>query len=81
MNEKAAKLMKDARAALDAKYYDNGYSLFKEALEIYNTEDTTAADRCNEELESAQAKYKRCIYKPKQWPKEWNHLRLNTERR
>ena len=64
MNEKAAKLMDEARAALDAQYYDNGYSLFKEALEIYKNEDTSEADLCNEELESAQAKYKRCAPLP-----------------
>ena len=65
MSDNSEKLLKDARSALDAKYYDDGYSLFKQAIELLKKEnDTAAADKCSEELEESKKKYKTCAPLP-----------------
>ena len=61
MNEKANQLMSEAQDALKAKYYDKGFALFKQAIEIYkNNQDTEAANHCEATLQEVIEKYRRC---------------------
>jgi predicted TIM-barrel fold metal-dependent hydrolase len=61
MNEKANQLLSDAQDALEAKYYDKGFALFKQAIEIYkNNQDTEAANHCEATLQDVMEKYRTC---------------------
>jgi len=65
MKKDAEKLLQEARSALDAKYYSDGYALFKQAIDVLKNQDDSAdADRCTEELEEAKKKYKTCAPLP-----------------
>ncbi len=65
MKEKAEQLLKDARAALAAGYFDQGYALFKQAIDLYDqAADQVAAERCKGELNDARQKHLACAPLP-----------------
>ena len=61
MNEKANQLLSDAQDALKARYYDKGFALFKQAIEIYkNNQDTETAGQYEANLQTEMEKYRSC---------------------
>jgi predicted TIM-barrel fold metal-dependent hydrolase len=61
MNEKADKLLVEAQSALAARYYEQGYQLFRQAVDLYKqADDPAGAGRCEKELKEAQQKYQAC---------------------
>jgi len=65
MEQKAEKLLNEAKVALQAKYCDDAYKLFQEAIEIYKrTEKLNLAASCAEELEKARTEHKNCAPLP-----------------
>lgn len=65
MEQQAEKLMSGAGEALKARYYDESYRLFKEALAIYqNLNNQPQAGRCEMGAEEAKSKGKGCAPLP-----------------